>query len=86
MAQYRNISNYTVRDQTTGKVVEPDSVIDISDELAEFYVGHPIFQEVGGYVPPVVAPVVVEPVVETPVVSPEPVVSPVDDEENQEEV
>ena len=51
MTQYRNISDRTVREYVTGRVVEPDAVVEIPAAADRLYVGHPIFREVGAPAP-----------------------------------
>lgn len=68
MPEFRNTSDDTVIDYLTGKVVEPDQVIEVPDSIAGFYrFDHPVYTEVGGYVPP--APAWTPPVVTASVVT-----------------
>ena len=56
MAQYRNVGPETVVDYVTGKVVEPDAVVEIPEEIRDHYENHPVLQEVGAYVAPIALP------------------------------
>jgi len=79
MSQYRNVSDDTVQDFYTGKVIEPGELVEISDALAEFYVGHPVLQELGAVVAaPASAPAapVQEPATIVPQVTPAPDAAP----------
>lgn len=86
MPEFRNTSDDTVTDYLTGRVVEPDQVIEVPDSIADFYrFDHPVYTEVGGYVPPapawtppVAPPVVTAPVVTTVVTDPAPAVTETD--------
>ena len=51
MAIFRNTSDDTVLDHLTQLVAGPDETIDVTDDIAECYRDHPIWEEVAQITP-----------------------------------